>query len=78
MLTPKMADTPSLLPRLRPIASKEQEVYYPVLVPNMRGLENLFKLEDENKKAGRPPLTNEIAIFVAASDVGLSLETSGC
>jgi hydroxymethylglutaryl-CoA lyase len=64
-----MADTPTLLPRLRPFGDKSQEVYYPVLVPNMRGLENLLKLEDENEKAGKPRLTNEIAIFVAASDV---------
>jgi hydroxymethylglutaryl-CoA lyase len=64
-----MADTPTLLPRLRPFGDKSQEVYYPVLVPNMRGLENLLKLEDENAKAGKPRLTNEIAIFVAASDV---------
>lgn len=42
-----------------------------MLVPNMRGLENLLKLEDENEKAGKPRLTNEIAIFVAASDVSL-------
>lgn len=66
----QMADTATLLPRLRPITPEGQDVYYPVLVPNMRGLENLFKLEDENRNAGRPPLTNEIAIFVAASDVG--------
>lgn len=64
-----MADTPTLLPRLRPFGDKSREVYYPVLVPNMRGLENLLKLEDENEKAGKPRLTNEIAIFVAASDV---------
>jgi len=64
-----MADTATLLPRLRPFGDKSQEVYYPVLVPNMRGLENLLKLEDENEKAGKPRLTNEIAIFVAASDV---------
>ena len=63
-----MADTASLLPRLRPF-DNSQEVYYPVLVPNMRGLENLLMLEEENEKAGRPRLTNEIAIFVAASDV---------
>jgi hypothetical protein len=65
-----MADTATLLPRLRPF-DKSQEVYYPVLVPNMRGLENLLKLEEENEKSGRPRLTNEIAIFVAASDVSL-------
>jgi hydroxymethylglutaryl-CoA lyase len=65
----QMADTASLLPRLRPFGDNSREVYYPVLVPNMRGLENLLKLEEENEKAGKPRLTNEIAIFVAASDV---------
>jgi hydroxymethylglutaryl-CoA lyase len=68
-----MADTATLLPRLRPFGDRSQEVYYPVLVPNMRGLENLLKLEDENEKAGKPRLTNEIAIFVAASDVSETL-----
>lgn len=66
-----MADTPTLLPRLRPVSIDEVDVHYPVLVPNMRGLENLFKLEDENEKAGKGRLTDEIAIFVAASDVSL-------
>lgn len=66
-----MADTPALLPRLRPVTKHDGDVHYPVLVPNMRGLENLFKLEDENQKAGKGRLTDEIAIFVAASDVSL-------
>lgn len=64
-----MADTPDLLPRLRPVTKNDSDVHYPVLVPNMRGLENLFKLEEENQKAGKGRLTDEIAIFVAASDV---------
>ena len=64
-----MADTPSLLPRLRPVSKHDDDIHYPVLVPNMRGLENLFKLEDESQKSGKGRLTDEIAIFVAASDV---------
>lgn len=74
VLTPQMADTASLLPQLRPVsrsAKDEEAVHYPVLVPNMRGLENLFKLEEENRKAGKGRLTDEIAVFVSASDVSM-------
>jgi hydroxymethylglutaryl-CoA lyase len=46
-------------------------VHYPVLVPNMRGLDNLLKLEEEWKsKGGKERLTDEIAVFVAATEVG--------
>ena len=38
-------------------------VHYPVLVPNQRGLDDLFALLDAN-----PGLTDEIAIFTAATD----------
>jgi hydroxymethylglutaryl-CoA lyase len=38
-------------------------VHYPVLVPNQRGLDNLFALLDTH-----PGLTDEIAIFTAATD----------
>lgn len=67
-----MADTASLLPQLRPVPESEKDneaVHYPVLVPNMRGLENLFKLEEENRNVGKGRLTDEIAVFVSASDV---------
>ncbi|KAG5653723.1 hypothetical protein H0H81_011130 [Sphagnurus paluster] len=41
-------------------------VRYPVLVPNHKGLENLFKLLDETNL--QPPVTDEISIFTAATD----------
>lgn len=62
-LTVQMADTPELLPRLEPYTSHEA-VHYPVLVPNLRGLQNLLNLRQSTNQ----PLTDEIAIFIAASD----------
>jgi len=45
------------------------DVRYPVLVPNMKGLESLLELLNSPQFSGRnPPLTNEIAIFTAASE----------
>ncbi|KAF9012018.1 hypothetical protein BDQ17DRAFT_1345307 [Cyathus striatus] len=41
--------------------------HYPVLVPNKRGLDDLLELLDEYRDAS-PPLTDEIAIFTAATD----------
>ena len=41
----------------------------------MRGLDNLLKLEEENKANGREKLTGEIAVFVSATEVG-AVETS--
>ena len=38
-------------------------VHYSVLVPNQRGLDDLFALLD-----ARPTLTDEISIFTAATD----------
>lgn len=58
-----MADTPTLLPRLEPYTSAP-DLHYPVLVPNLRGLQNLLSLRKQTSQ----PLTNEIAIFIAASD----------
>ncbi|KAF8635635.1 hypothetical protein AX15_000271 [Amanita polypyramis BW_CC] len=45
---------------------KHPNVHYPVLVPNKRGLDNLLALLD--KHPSQPPLTDEIAIFAAATD----------
>lgn len=61
-----MADTTTLLPLLPGLS---EGVHYPVLVPNMRGLENLLKLEEQHKGRGGGRLTNEIAVFVSATDV---------
>lgn len=41
-------------------------VHYAVLVPNQRGLDDLLALLAAH--AGAPPLTDEIAVFVAATD----------
>ena len=62
---PQMGDTPQVISGM-PIRSS---ISYPVLVPNMRGLEGLQKLlaEYENGSKGPKP-TDEIAIFTAASE----------
>ena len=45
-------------------------VHYPVLVPNMRGFQNLLKLEDKwRSEGGQQRLTDEIAVFVSATEV---------
>jgi hydroxymethylglutaryl-CoA lyase len=41
-------------------------VHYPVLVPNLRGLQDLFMLLDANP--AEPPLTNEVSVFTAATE----------
>lgn len=72
-----MADTHELLPRLREMRQQcvssqpdlDEAIYTPVLVPNMKGLDNLLKLETAHAKHDSRRLTNEIAVFVPASDV---------
>lgn len=64
-----MADTPNLLQALRQTFTDEKRPNYQVLVPNMKGLDNLIALEEQVKNAGLGRLTNEIALFVPASDV---------
>ncbi|WVF70977.1 hypothetical protein IAT40_005773 [Kwoniella sp. CBS 6097] len=44
------------------------DVHFPVLVPNMRGLDNLVKLQEEWSAKGGGPLTDEIAVFVSATE----------
>jgi hydroxymethylglutaryl-CoA lyase len=41
--------------------------HYPVLVPNQKGLDNLLSLLS-SQTSPSPPLTDEIAIFTAATD----------
>ena len=47
-------------------------VHYPVLVPNQKGLDNLFSLFSSyaatSPLPSLPPLTDEISIFTAATD----------
>ncbi|PCH37576.1 aldolase [Wolfiporia cocos MD-104 SS10] len=75
---PQMAGTPEVLTTMEHLPGN----HYPVLVPNMKGLENLFALlANENPPTrthaslqpapplpAAPPLTDEIAIFAAATD----------
>lgn len=52
------------------LPSGAEVVHYPVLVPNMRGLENLLKLEAQwRSQGGQHRLTDEIAVFVSATEV---------
>jgi len=59
-----MSGTSDVLIGLKRIAG----VRYPVLVPNMKGLSMLLELFDNHNTAGESPPTDEIAIFVAASE----------
>ncbi|KAL0946264.1 hypothetical protein HGRIS_012519 [Hohenbuehelia grisea] len=56
---PQMAGTPEVLSSIKP----HPGAHYPVLVPNQKGLDNLLSL-----LASSPKLTDEIAIFTAATD----------
>ena len=60
-----MAGTGEVLTRVK----QQPFVRYPVLVPNMKGLENLLDLlRSQPPSRQAVPLTNEIAIFTAASE----------
>lgn len=70
-----MADTPDLLQALRETLSGDKRPNYQVLVPNMKGLDNLIALEEQVKNAGLGKLTSEIALFVPASDVSVRYDS---
>ncbi|KAG6867689.1 hypothetical protein C0993_012324 [Termitomyces sp. T159_Od127] len=59
---PQMAGTSEVISKMERLP----DVHYPVLVPNQKGLDNLFKLLNETKLD--PPVTDEISIFTAATD----------
>ena len=60
-----MAGTAEILTKMERVPGS----HYPVLVPNLKGLELLLKTLEENPVPdGEPPLTDEIAIFTAATD----------
>ncbi|WRT65998.1 uncharacterized protein IL334_002949 [Kwoniella shivajii] len=44
------------------------QVHFPVLVPNMKGLENLIKLQENHSLNGGGKLTDEVAVFVSATE----------
>ena len=51
--------------------------HYPVLVPNLKGLELLLDVLARNPASpGRPPPTDEIAIFTAATDAFCKANTN--
>ncbi|TFK67616.1 aldolase [Pluteus cervinus] len=60
---PQMAGTGEVLQGIR----QKPGVHFPVLVPNQKGLENLLELLSTHSNSP-VPLTDEIAIFAAASD----------
>src|SRR5260370_5541270 len=57
-----MAGTADVLKGLK----RYSGVHYPVLVPNLRGLQDLFALLDACPSD--PPLTDEISVFTAATE----------
>ncbi|GEM06600.1 hydroxymethylglutaryl-CoA lyase [Rhodotorula toruloides] len=65
---PQMASTPEVLtsPALSQLRRDYPDLSLPVLVPNARGLSSLTTLFSSHPSD--PPLTNEIAVFVAASE----------
>jgi len=67
---PQMADSADVLTRLPQALSPSQhaQLSFPVLVPNTKGLESLLTLLSNPASAQSPTLTDEIAVFTAASD----------
>ncbi|KAI9070366.1 aldolase [Trametes sanguinea] len=60
---PQMAGTHEVLK----LMERQKGLHYPVLVPNMKGLELLLDLLSQQPKSD-VPYTDEIAVFTAASD----------
>ena len=57
------------------VPNGDEMVHYPVLVPNMRGLQNLLRLEEQRRsQGGKHRLTDEIAVFVSATEVSVSMD----
>lgn len=66
-----MAGTADVLKQMH----RRKGLHYPVLVPNVKGLENLLDLLAQQPK-GEVPYTDEIAIFTAASDAFCKANTN--
>nr|ODN93155.1 hydroxymethylglutaryl-CoA lyase [Cryptococcus depauperatus CBS 7841] len=61
--------TPTITPHtVERLPREANNVHYPVLVPNMKGLDNLLKLQEEWKGKGLGNLSDEIAVFVSATE----------
>ena len=59
-----MAGTPEVITQVERFPG----VRYPVLVPNLKGLENLLAILSEYSSSPSPPPTDEVAVFIAATD----------
>ncbi|KAI0800084.1 aldolase [Fomes fomentarius] len=68
---PQMAGTAEVLKKMQ----RRTGLHYPVLVPNVKGLEILLDLLSEQSKSDIP-YTNEIAIFTAATDAFAKANTN--
>ena len=65
-----MAGTPEVLRGIKRVQLKE-DVHYPVLIPNQRGLQILLELLERYPAQQQPfqqPLTDEISVFTATTD----------
>jgi len=67
-----MAGTPEVITQIERLPG----VRYPVLVPNVKGLENLLAVLSEHSSSSPPP-TDEVAVFIAATD-GFSKANTNC
>ncbi|KAI0705637.1 aldolase [Earliella scabrosa] len=68
---PQMAGTAEVLKQMK----RRAGLHYPVLVPNMKGLDILLDLLSEQSKSD-VPYTNEIAVFTAATDAFCKANTN--
>lgn len=59
-----MAGTPEVMTQIERLPG----VRYPVLVPNIKGLENLLAVLSEHSASSSPPPTDEVAVFIASTD----------
>ncbi|WWC96616.1 hypothetical protein V866_003487 [Kwoniella sp. B9012] len=50
------------------IPASAGQVHFPVLIPNMKGLDNLIKLQEQHSANGGGRLTDEVAVFVSATE----------
>ena len=67
----QMAGTAEVLKKMQ----RRKGLHYPVLVPNMKGLEILLDLLSKQPKS-EVPYTDEIAVFTAATDAFTKANTN--
>lgn len=64
LLNSQMAGTSEVISKMERLPG----VHYPVLVPNKKGLENLFSVLSSHSSSSTPAPSDEISIFTAATD----------